>query len=440
MLIQQLSMVVFTMVVLLSFIDFKRVVLFWLPAQLLFNAQVALRYAPPALSLQIGVNIYLLIYYIVYSHVNRKNTGLRENFPLWRVSVFILSSYIFSTIFGQYGTLRGMTLAIKYFVTDIGTVFLTFKMVQSDKDLKFFVRSSAFVFTIIIALGISEFVLQDNLWADFVYIGSPHDETTEGRMYYIPPFLGGSYQMRYGLIRAISTFGIHISFGAACVVYFWLFLQMKVRNFKYISNRWATFFALMILMGVFLCNSKTGMVGLFFLLISLFSLKQLITPKYAFIFFVCLSIMLIFVPEYFQNIVSLFDSDVAEEGGGSSVELRQQQFVAAQRMFMMNPIFGNGIGSLDILKKIGDNSDILGAESVWMQILPERGMYGMIAHCYLYVACYKYFRHVMPVRILLFYLLAIFVMSTATGEITMVYWGVVLFVSSKMFIQRKEYY
>ena len=196
----------------------------------------------------------------------------------------------------------------------------------------------------------------------------------------------------------------------------------------------------MILMGVFLCNSKTGMVGLFFLFVSLFSLKQLITPKYAFIIFVCLTSMLIFVPEYFQNIVSLFDTDVAEEGGGSSVELRQQQFVAAQRMFMMNPIFGNGIGSLDILKKIGDNSDILGAESVWMQILPERGLYGMIAHCYLYVACYKYFRRVIPIRILLFYLLAIFVMSTATGEITMVYWGVALFVSSKMFIQRKEYY
>ena len=238
MLIQQLSMVIFAMVVLLSFIDFKRVVLFWLPAQLLFNAQVALRYAPPALSLQMGVNIYLLLFYIIYSRVNSENNRLREKFPLWGVSIFILSSYFFSSLFGQYGTFRGVTLAIKYFVTDIGTVFLTFKMLQSDKDIKFFIKSSAFVFVIIIALGISEFVLQDNLWADFVYIGSPHDETTEGRMYYIPPFLGGSYQMRYGLIRAISTFGIHISFGAACVVYFWLFLQMRIQNFLYISNKW----------------------------------------------------------------------------------------------------------------------------------------------------------------------------------------------------------
>ena len=134
-----------------------------------------------------------------------------------------------------------------------------------------------------------------------------------------------------------------------------------------------------------------------------------------------------------MNFVSLVNTDVAAEGGGSSVSARQQQLDVAMRMFFYNPVFGNGIGSIDVLKEIGDNSDILGAESVWMQILPERGLFGMLAHCYLYIAYYKYLSKRMPHRMLLIFLLTIIVMSTATGEITQSYWGVVLIAVGKMF-------
>lgn len=435
---QQFSLVVLATVIFFSFINFKKVVLFWLPAQLLFNAQVAVRYTSPAMSLQIAVNMFLLFfYYIKYNSLFCKNTNQKEDFPLWKASILILASYILSSIISPYGTFRGFTSAIKYFVTDIGSVFLAFKMLEEDKDIRFFIKSCSIVFFLIISLGISEFILKDNVWADIVYMGSPHDETTEGRLFYLPPFLGGGHEMRYGMIRAISTFGIHIAFGVSCVVYFWLFVFMGIRKYYYISRKRIIAMSVLTLLGVFLCNSKTGMVGLVFILLSLYPVKVLFRPRYILPFFVGIAVLLILFPEYLLNFVSLFDSDVAAEGGGSSVSARQQQFDIAMRMFLYNPIFGNGIGSIDVLKEISDNSDILGAESVWMQILPERGLFGMWAYCYLYIAYYKYITNLIPHRMLFFFLISIIVMSTATGEITQSYWGVVLVAAVKMIEQSK---
>lgn len=436
--IQQLSFVVLAVVIILSFFSYKKVVLCWLPAQLLFNAQVAVRYNSPAMSLQIAVNIYLLFFYYFKCHLNGYNSGeARKKFPLWSASALILLSYILSSIIGPYGTFRGFTTAVKYFVTDIGSVFLAYKMLQSRTDLNYFIRCSAVVFCLIISLGISEFVLKDNLWLDFVYLGSPHDDTTLGRMYYTPPFLGGGHTIRYGLIRAISTFGIHIAFGVASLVYFWLFMLMCIKKYYCFSPKLFVIITIMILLGVFLCNSKTGLLGLVLVLISLFPIKQIITPKTFFLFFIFATILLVCFPEYLQNIVSLFDSDVAAEGRGSTIEGRQRQFEVATRMFLYNPILGNGIGSIDVLKKIGDNSDILGAESVWMQILPERGIFGMWTYCYLYIAYYKHMSRHLPHRLLFFFLLSILVMSSVTGEITQSYWGVVLIAAERVFKERQ---
>lgn len=72
---------------------------------------------------------------------------------------------------------------------------------------------------IITCLGLFEAILKDNPWLDFVYFNSPHDESTIGRLFYIPPSVGGSLEMRLGMVRAYSTFGIHIAFGTACVFY-----------------------------------------------------------------------------------------------------------------------------------------------------------------------------------------------------------------------------
>ena len=69
MLVQYLAFAVLILVMVGCLIDFKKTVIIWLSAQLLFNAQIALRYSSPALSLALGINLFLFCYYIMIESI-----------------------------------------------------------------------------------------------------------------------------------------------------------------------------------------------------------------------------------------------------------------------------------------------------------------------------------------------------------------------------------
>jgi len=68
-----------------------------------------------------------------------------------------------------------------------------------------------------------------------------------------------------------------------------------------------------------------------------------------------------------------------------------------------------------------------------MQILPERGILGLISYLYLYVALFLGFKKYLPIKLLATFLLAIFVMEFATGLLDMAIWGTVLVAVKRMY-------
>lgn len=173
------------------------------------------------------------------------------------------------------------------------------------------------------------------------------------------------------------------------------------------------------------------------LVFSIYSAKKILNPKiFVPIIIVCL-IVILFFPDYLNNYTGLFDSKVAEEGGGSTIEGRQSQFRVAQKMFEMNPLFGNGPGSIGTLKAIGFG-DIKGAESSWMQILPERGLFGAIVYLFTYACVFKKFKPILGTKGIFFFLLSLFVMETATGILDMAVWGTVLIVVRRTTILNQQ--
>ena len=82
---------------------------------------------------------------------------------------------------------------------------------------------------------------------------------------------------------------------------------------------------------------------------------------------------------------SFVNSDTAVSG--SSMDMRLMQFSVILPFFFNSPIWGNGYAYTWTFVKAVD-SDLLGAESVWLQIPVDFGIIGIIAYviCILYMA------------------------------------------------------
>ena len=120
--------------------------------------------------------------------------------------------------------------------------------------------------------------------------------------------------------------------------------------------------------------------------------------------------------------------------------MRQHQYAVAWEMFKMNPIFGNGPGTLGTLKNMNISYEaIRGAESVFLSLLPERGVIGAFVYIFMYIYLYYILKDKMPKRILFFYLLTVFVIEVAGGrkDITL-YWGMLIATSRFFQLYGKE--
>lgn len=430
-----LAWIILLIVTICALKNFKRTFIIWMPFQMLFNAQVALKYTSPAMSLNLGVAIILFCIY--YFKQKNKSKRCHNNRFILSTAVIVYSiSYLLSFIGSIAPISSGINAVLKFFLMTFGLMYIFQKLITEKEDICLFVKANIVVVFLTVGLAIFESIFQDNPILNYIYYNSPHDDTTTGRMWYIPPSIRGTMAMRFGMVRAYSFFGIPIEFGCACAFLAFLLMLLYKNNFFRDLNIKKNILQISIILsfiGIFLANSKTAYVGIIFLLLGLFSVKQILNIKIILPLLIGIFVFLYFFPEYILNFTSLFDENVAIDGGGSTIAGREIQFAVALRMFEMNPIFGNGPGSISVLKQIGNNSDILGAESSWMQILPERGVIGAIAYVIFYISIFKRCIVYIPIKIIGGLLLGLFVMETATGIISAVYFMPIIIVIYKLY-------
>lgn len=434
--IEIFSFIILIIISICCTLDFKRTVIVWLPTQMLFNAQIAVRYTSPAMSLTMAVDLLLLCFY-VYKRFTLEKKMYNGAYIFLAPMIGFVVSYLLSSTFGVIQSLNGYTTMVKHLVCGFGIVFLAHKVLYKKKDIDLLIKVSTVICFLMTILALSESILRDNLWLDLIYFNSPHDETTEGRMYYIPPILGTEIETRYGMVRARSFFGIHIAFGVACLCYFWLMALAGKLKWKATPKILHSLVLALLIAGIFMANAKTGYIGLLIITLGLIPVNKLFNIKSILPLILITIVILCWFPQYLNNFYSLFDSKIADEGGGSTVASRKLQFEAAMNMFEMNPILGNGPGSIGIMKRFGNNSNILGAESVWMQILPERGILGFLVYLFMYAWMFIQLKKNLPPKILISFLSGMFIMETSTGMLDMAVWGVVLVAVKRMFQLKK---
>lgn len=415
----------------------KKSIIIWMTARMLFNAQVSLRFSPPAMSLTIAVDMTLLcLYYFKLRY--QKNKLNQESFIFNDIMKGLLISYLLSFVFSAvpYGIALNQT--IKYFVSNIGMLYILHKCLQTRTDVYLYFYSACIVAVLISALGLYESIVQDNPIQDWIYMNTPHDETTLGRCYYVPPSIRGALSMRFGMVRAYSFFGIHIAFGCACI--FLLYMMGMVLKYQLTSQTSKKNIIIIILLlgGVLASNSKTPLIGLIILLLGFYQMSSFFKPVIIIPTLIVITIISVYFPEYLQTFFSIYDADLAVEGGGSSLELRERQLAVTWELFLRSPIIGNGLGSLAYFRGTGESAGILGAESSLFQILPERGIIGMCVYFYIFISLYQKCKSNIPHRELLFFLMAVLAMDLVTGQTDMSLWGGVLITVNKLFVLKRQ--
>ena len=406
MLVQYLAIAILVILSIYAFFDLKKAILIWLPCKLRFNNQIAVRYASPGMALVIAGDIALILIFLL--KIDKKGM-YNGKFPFSNAMIAFGISYLISLIFTIAPFQTALIAVIKYFSSGFCMLYLAHKVFKGKVDIDFFLKGCLIVSILIVSLALLENILRTNPWLDFVYFNSPYDPDA-GRMFYT----SGRMEMRYGFIRSRSFFSFHVPFGFACVCFYWMIFYCYRFYTSYRKSYIWLIVSTMLIAGVIMSNSKQAYLGLFIMILSLYPLKSVFNIRIVLPVLIVLVLVFVYAPDYMNNFLSLTDKNLAEEGGGSTVALRENQYRIAWRMFMQSPIIGNGISSIGVLKRHADNAGILGAESSWLEILPERGIIGAVVYLYMYTELWKMKKYI-DKKVLFFFLFSIFIMELTGG-------------------------
>lgn len=430
--VQYIAFAIFILMVVFTILNFRKSVLFWIPFHVLCNPMIALTFNP-GIAVGIAVVSFQFGYYLLFVRNTRKSCSLNpEPFVLKDIVGLCVFSYLISIALASVPLSASIIPTLKYFILGFIPLFLFQKALDSSRDIYYFIKCCIVVTLLTFSLGAVESILHDNPYLDFLYLISPPDELEKGRMSYVPPFLFDyATNERFGLRRCYSFFGLHLLYGFASACLFFVFAFLYTKKMFSIKKVYLITIVGMCLGGVFFSNSKQAMLSVCVMFLAFYKVKDVLNIKVIAPVIAVIIAIVIYAPDYFLNFVSLVDSDVAEEGGGSSVALRQSQGSVMLELFMTNPITGIGPGGnvWHVFNNPSKYGGLMGSESVWLLVPSERGIIGVIAYLSIFKCFWSRLKNIIPRRILLFLLLSVFVAESAGGEKDMMIWGgVVIFI------------
>lgn len=403
--------------------NWKKTVIAWIPFSMLFNDGVRLKYDKPAITLELAVDVVLLLLFLINILKDNKH---KDKYIFKPVFIAYLVSYGLSMVhlvvpFGE--VING---TIKSFITGFVIVYLFQMALRTVSDVKFFFKCLKISLILILLLAIFEAIFKTNPILNYIYYSAPDPSLIANRIYYNPHGVS-----RFGMIRCYSFFGIHIDFGCACVMwmFFLLYVHKKVRLLK---DQHVVAMILLCIVGAFLSNSKTPIVGIIIMLLSVFNVSTLSNLKLVLPIFIGLVCIIIFLPNFMNNFWALFDESVAESGGGSNLEMRTIQYELGLELFKMNPIFGNGVGSVSYYVGVKGFSQLLGAESSLLKILPDRGLVGLAVYLLMYLYTFIRLHKVIGIQMAGCFVASIVAMELATGFMTFSIWASIVIVILRM--------
>lgn len=278
------------------------------------------------------------------------------------------------------------------FIRKYGVFFLVFIACLGLKNQKSIIYTTFGCLMVLTAFGVLNLITKHGIYIDWVLAGIDQDSfmADAGAKF--------TYSDRF---RVQSMYANPFDYGYACLMlflYYWYLLKEKLikKNMFYIA-------AICSLFGIFTCGCRTLLaclvIGILIFAIFGYNLKSKLKLVLAGVFM--LFAIALMMPSDFNKQVSFFTSAFTDDQsvGGSSLTMRQTQTAAVMFYIQDDMAFGRGYGFF--LNDLGWNEgpskavdrDLFGLEGVYMSLLLERGIVGLILYALFWISiiwiCYR---------------------------------------------------
>lgn len=238
--------------------------------------------------------------------------------------------------------------------------------------LRIFIRTTILFSLILAVYCIYEGISKQNPYIDFM--------NSNG---YYPDVLFRD-EIRNGIKRVQGFYGIYttvsgLSLNFICIALLALEKRLYHKNVLFIT-------ILLLFVMIFFTGMRSGIVSLCICLL-MFATRRNLRIKTIIPLFLVLIVATVLFGDFFQNFYeSIIHTDKVQ---GSSEEGRVLQWEAALIALKNSPIYGNGLG-YTFSELIFWYPQLVGADSVWMSLMIDRGILGILSYIFVMIACFKF--------------------------------------------------
>ena len=251
--------------------------------------------------------------------------------------------------------------------------FIIWCVLRDKKDLRYLLGGYVVFFAFCVVYALVELALDKNVILDSLITKRLVNENVLNYT-----------EVRFGFKRLQSIFCTPMSMGLAMTTFGYVLYE----KYKSMDQKYLLIVALIGLCFVlpWLSGSRSVFAASFLILIPVFS-SVMKKRSFALLKIGILGGIVILGGGWIMTLVDSFiHSDTAV--AGSSLDMRLIQFAVILPFFFNSPIWGNGYAFVWTFVKAIDK-DILGAESIWIQILVDFGLLGAIAYIFCLVSIYR---------------------------------------------------
>lgn len=347
-----------------AFLNYKNALFLWAACSIFFNLATCLKFSAPSLTVTFAVNAFFILLYCIKFPVKRLVN------PFTNPCLILLGSYLFAAFFPVNNFSESFLKIAQFAVNDLVIVHVVFATIRNPRDLKSLIRYLSVAVLVSLGYGIFSYITASNPIVDFE-ISLAGSQTEEMKML--------SYMNTERGIRLQSLFMSPFVFSLTIVAYLYMILiiHFYFKSFFKKYSQYIVYLILIIALSVFLSNSRSTIVP-FVIVTPLLLLRM--PERYRTIITVgCILAVLIFpfVMDKLTIITSVFDEQ-SKSVAGSSLSMRGAQYAIALNSFFEAPLIGHGLGYTGVLRS--SNYDLYGAESVWIPLLVEQGVVGVVLY------------------------------------------------------------